>query len=99
MAHGADGAIGLGLFQHLIVPIGFAIGMQEEMGMQVRQSGQQRGAGKLDRFGSVARDGRPHRVDAFAAHAHGPAFMAVAVAPHAGGTKNNGGRLLHDRSY
>ena len=66
VANGQDGAIGLRLLQHLIVPQRLVVGMQEQMRMQIHQTRQQRQAGKIDGLGVARRVDRAYGRDAIA---------------------------------
>jgi hypothetical protein len=56
--HGFGKPIAQRLFQDLIVPERLVVGVQEDVRMRVDQSGEQRGAGEIDRLGV---GGRVHR--------------------------------------
>src|SRR6185437_3830944 len=74
----------------------FVVGMEEKMRMQIHQSGQQRAAGKLDRF-RVSVDlaaGRDRR-DAIVFDQNGELVAhAIAGTPQARGMENDPGHLV-----
>ena len=78
--HGAGGAKGERLMQDLIVPEGFVVGMEEEMGMALDHARHQRRTGQVDGLGT-GRSGEvgPNRRNAIAVDEHAPTFVGLRI--------------------